>query len=145
LKECPQLHIVRIDGSLFFGSEAYLREKFIQLDSDFSERKHLIILAEGIHFVDLAGAAVLGNEAKKRRMEGGGLYLVNVKPDLWDSFVDFNTFDQIDTNNIFQTKPDAIMTIFQKLDHEICRHCRVQAFFECATIEHADDPDTSQL
>ena len=144
LKECPQLHILRIDGSLFFGSESYLRERFIQLERDYPERKHLIILAEGIHFVDLAGAAVLGNEAKRRRMAGGGLYLVNVKPGLWDSLEDFSTFEQIDSNNIFQTKPDAILTIFQKLDHEICRHCQVRAFFECATIEYADSPEKGQ-
>ena len=32
LQECPQLHIMRIDGSLFFGSVAYIREKFARLE-----------------------------------------------------------------------------------------------------------------
>jgi len=135
LKECPQLHIIRIDGSLFFGSVAYLREKFIQQDRDHPEQKHLVILAEGINFADLAGAEVLASEAERRRALGGGLYFINVKPGLRESLQQHHAMGRIDPKNIFSSKPEALHAIFQHLDHGICRRCQVRAFLECSTVE----------
>jgi sulfate permease, SulP family len=61
MQECPQLQIMRIDGSLFFGSVAYIREKFARLEQQRPDQKHLTIVAQRISFVDIAGADVLAN------------------------------------------------------------------------------------
>ena len=137
LSECPQLHILRIDGSLFFGSVAYVREKFARLRQENPEQKHLAIVAQGMSFVDIAGADVLANEAQERRAVGGGLYLINVKSGLWESLEECHALDRIDSRHIFQTKSAALRGIFQKLDKERCRHCTARIFTECAGIEPA--------
>jgi len=139
LQECPQLNIMRIDGNLFFGSVAYIREKFARLEQQHPEQKHLAIVAQGISFVDIAAADVLANEAGKRRAEGGGLYLINVKQGLWDSLDECHALDKIDAHNIFQSKSAALRGIFQKLDKSICRHCSARTFKECASIEYSGD------
>jgi SulP family sulfate permease len=142
LKECPQLHIMRIDGSLFFGSVAYIREKFAKLEQEHPEQKHLAIVAQGISFVDIAGADVLANEAARRRAEGGGLYLINVKSGLWESLEECHAIapDKIDPKHIFQGKSAALTAIFQKMDKSVCRNCSARTFTECTTIEFADKP-----
>lgn len=139
LEQCPQLHIMRIDGNLFFGSVAYIREKFSRLEQNHPEQKHLAIVAQGISFVDIAASDVLTAEAEKRRAAGGGLYLINVKQGLWDSLEEFHALDKIDAHNIFQSKSAALRGIFQKLDKSACQNCSKRIFNECASVEFTGD------
>lgn len=138
-QQCPQLHIMRIDGSLFFGSVAYLREKFGQLEQQHPEQKHLAIVAQGISFVDIAAADVLANEAERRRAEKGGFYLINVKEGLWNSLEECHALDKIDANNVFQRKSSALRGIFQKLDKSICATCSARIFNECHSVEYTGE------
>jgi SulP family sulfate permease len=139
IKECPQLHIMRIDGSIFFGSVAYVREKFSSLEQQHPQQKHLAIVAQGIGFADIAGADVLANEAERRRKEGGGLYLINVKQGLWDSLEECHAIGKIDPNHVFRTKSAALRGIFQKLDKSVCRNCQARIFLECASVPLAGE------
>jgi SulP family sulfate permease len=141
LKECPQLHIMRIDGSLFFGSVAYIREEFARIQQEHPEQKHLAIVAQGISFVDIAAADVLAAEAERRRAEGGGLYLINVKKGLWDSLEECHALDRIHSHNIFQSKTAALHAIFQKMDKSVCRNCQIRTFRECATVDRKAVPE----
>ncbi|MGD8842363.1 MAG: SulP family inorganic anion transporter [Gammaproteobacteria bacterium] len=134
LRECPQVHIMRIDGNLFFGSVAYLRETFSRLEQNHPEQKHLAIVAQGISFVDIAAADVLANEAQRRQAKGGGLYLVNVKSGLWNSLDECHALDKINSHNIFQSKSAALHAVFQKLDKSVCEHCEARIFRECQPV-----------
>lgn len=134
LTQCPQLKIIRIDGSLFFGSIDHVEEYLAQLWESSPEQRHLAIVAKGINFADLAGGDVLIKEAKKRRARGGDLYLIGVKKGLWKSLDRCGYLDEIGDRNIFQTKTAAITGIFQKLDKSICRTCTKRIFRECRGI-----------
>ena len=140
LQQCPQLHIVRVDGNLFFGSVAYLREKLAKLEQQFPDQKHLAIVAQGISFVDIAAADVLASEAERRRANGGGFYLINVKSGLWESLDECGVLDTINANNIFQSKSAALHGIFQKLDKSKCEYCTARIFRECASVEYLGEP-----
>ncbi len=147
IPECPQLHILRIDGSLFFGSVTYLREEFARIAKEHPEQKHLAIVAQGISFVDLAAADVIAAEAEKRQADGGGLYLINVKKGLWESLEETGALDRIDYRHIFQGKSAAIRAIYQKLDKSICQTCTARIFTECKEFEKplpARDPSGLQ-
>jgi SulP family sulfate permease len=74
LPELPHLKIIRIDGSLFFGAVNYVNQTLQQI-----ETPHLLIVCDGINFIDVAGAEMLATEARRRREQGGGLYLVGLK------------------------------------------------------------------
>ncbi|HEB99632.1 MAG TPA: SulP family inorganic anion transporter [Thiotrichales bacterium] len=137
LPQCPQLHILRIDGSLFFGSINHVQEEFARLEEEHPEQKHLAIVCEGINFADVAGADLLAEEARKRRERGGALYLIHVKKGLWDSLERSGALDVIGPRNVFQSKTAAITGIFQKLDKSVCRRCETRIFRECRTVEPA--------
>ncbi|WP_455205018.1 SulP family inorganic anion transporter [Kaarinaea lacus] len=134
LPQCPQLKILRIDGSLFFGSINHVEETFAKLETEHPEQKHLAIVAKGINFADLAGGDVLVKESKRRKARGGDMYLVDVKQGLWDSLDKCDCIDRLG-GKIFQTKPAAITAIFQKLDKSVCRTCDKRIFRECATVK----------
>jgi SulP family sulfate permease len=131
---------MRIDGSLFFGSVAYIRERFGRLEQERPQQKHLAIVAQGIAFADIAGADVLAAEAERRRADGGGLYVINAKQALWDSLEECHAIDRIDPRHFFQTKSNALRAIYQRLDRSICDKCEARIFLECAQPARGGEP-----
>jgi len=135
LPECPQLKIVRIDGSLFFGAVPHVRDVLKGYEANRPEQKHLLLVASGINFVDVAGAEFLVEEAKRRRNLGGGLYLYQVKEGACETLKKGGYADEIGRENFFSSKRTALETIpRERLDHQICAHCRKRIFLECAHL-----------
>jgi SulP family sulfate permease len=134
--QCPQVRFIRIDGSLFFGSVAHVERAFDILRARFSDQKHLAIMADGINFVDLQGAQTLLDEADRRRQAGGSLYLINVKPGLWERLDAAGCLDAIGVRNVFQSKEAAVRGIYQKLDRTLCETCEKRIFIECGPQHH---------
>lgn len=133
LPECPQLKIVRIDGSLFFGAVDYVEQALHRVDAMNPEQRHLMVVAKGINFVDLAGAELLAKEAERRRKIGGGLYLYEVKDTVCSVLQKGGYIRSIGNEKIFASKTEALKTIVeQHLDHERCRRCDKRIFRECA-------------
>lgn len=134
LPECPQLRIVRIDGSLFFGAINHVQERLRDLEEEHPEQKHLAIVASGINFIDLAGGEFLVKEARHRRRIGGQLYLIRVKESVCGEFKRAGFIDELGRENIFNGKTEAIWQIFQRLDKDICARCRKRVFVECQSL-----------
>ena len=129
--QCPQLRLLRIDGSLFFGSVAHVEQAFDEMRAQFPTQRHLGLLADGINFVDLQGGQALAREVKRRRANGGDLYLINVKQGLWEALERCACLDATSDRNVFATKEAGIRAIYQKLDKSICAGCDKRVFLEC--------------
>lgn len=140
LPECPQLKIVRVDGSLYFGAVDHVQEYFQYYASRFPEQKHLLLLTNGMNFLDVTGAEVLAQEAERRRALGGGLYLSKVKDDVRDTLRRGRFIERIGEENLFASKADAIEKIFKRLDHQICAVCDKRIFLECRQVEYTGAP-----
>ena len=134
LSECPQLKIVRIDGSLYFGAVDHVQEQLHHISEQSPQQKHLLLIGNGINFVDLAGAELLAAEARNRKARGGGLYLVKIKEEACNTLRRGGFRDLIGPENIFLTKTDAIETVFHKLDPGVCARCDKRIFLECQKL-----------
>lgn len=128
---CPQMAMIRIEGSIFFGAVEYVQQHFRNIDETDPQKKHLLLTSRAIGFIDLAGAELLAKEATRRRKLGGGLYLVGVQPDLCTMLRRSGQVDTIGEEQIFRHKGDAIQAIYPRLDSEICRTCTARVFHEC--------------
>ncbi len=131
VSQCPQLRIIRIDGSVFFGSVNHVEQTFDRIRSECPEQKHLAVIASGINFVDLQGGGALAKEAERRKRDGGGFYLINVKQGLWEALERCGCLDATGARNVFQSKQAAIHAIYQKLDRSVCEICQRRTFTEC--------------
>lgn len=129
--ECPQLRIVRVDGSLYFGATGHLEEQLVRGDA----RKHLAIVAHGINFVDIDAAEFLVNESKRRAAAGGGLYFIRLKWSVRDFLRRGGHLTKLGTDHLFETKAEAIETIFQHLDRGVCARCPLNVFHECHSVD----------
>jgi len=132
LPECPQLKIVRVDGSLFFGATDHVQGVLQEFAERNPQQKHLMIIGNGINFIDVSGAEMLVQEAKRRRAGGGGLYMVKVKDEVCSILKRGGFTDAFGRENVFATKADAIGAIFRNLDRDICARCEKRIFLECA-------------
>lgn len=134
LPECPQLKIVRIDGSLYFGAVNHVQSGLHQFLGENPGQKNLLIVGSGINFIDMAGAELLSHLAKERQAAGGTLYFYDMKEDICSHFKFLNYMLDIGLDNIFVSKKEAIAEIFTRLDTQICKSCDVRIFIECRTL-----------
>jgi len=129
LDPCPQFTILRIDGSIFFGAVEHISKK---LNKPLEEGiKHVLIVAQGVNFIDIAGADMLIQQAEKYRAVGGQLYISGLKKKGRDLFEKGQYYELFGEKNIFVNKEEAITSIYQNLDKEICKNCNVRIFNEC--------------
>jgi sulfate permease, SulP family len=134
LPECPQLKILRLDDSIYFGSVAHVSEILRRYREHYPEQKHLFLLTKGISQVDIAGAELIVTEARERRALGGDLYLYRLRDSAAKVFNRGGYRDEIGDDNIFDGKEDAIPAIFARLDKDICANCDHRIFTECKSI-----------
>jgi SulP family sulfate permease len=135
LPECPQLKVIRIDGSLFFGAVDHVQDILHGYAENHPEQKHLLVVGNGINFVDVAGAEMLTHEAERRQALGGGMYLCTVKEGACAPLRSGGYLRRLGAENLFDSKSVALRTIFDKLDKDICRRCDKRIFNECQSIE----------
>jgi SulP family sulfate permease len=129
--ECPQLKVLRVDGSLFFGAVNHMAEEIARIRREFPEQCHLLVVATGINFIDVAGCEMLAAEARRLHLSGGKLYLCNLKHDVREVLERGGYIAKIGQENVFRSKTEALKEIVRRLDPERCRLCPFRIFHEC--------------
>jgi SulP family sulfate permease len=129
--ECPQMRIVRINGSIFFGAVDHVQQSLMKIDELNPQQKTVLIVASGINFVDVAGAEMLAQEARRRRKLGGGLYFYRCKDSIYKFLRQSDKLDDIGSEGFFPVMSNWIKPVYATLDPEICRTCKVRIFDEC--------------
>jgi SulP family sulfate permease len=128
---CPQLAMLRLRGSIYFGAVEHVRDRFRRVDEADPQRRWLMVLAQGINFVDLAGAHFLAEEAQRRRLLGGGLFIVGAQPAVLKMLERSGAGVAIGEGRLFAHKGDALRAVYPLLDSAVCRQCTRRVFEEC--------------
>jgi SulP family sulfate permease len=136
--ECAQFKIVRIDGSLFFGAVQHVADFLQEIDKKTIHKRHVLIIASGINFIDVAGAEMLANESRRRRRLLGGLYLCGLKEPVREILERGGYIDVIGKEHIFALESEAIAHICSRLDSTECYQCQKPLFQECAGMFNSE-------
>ncbi len=143
LPDCPQLKMLRINGSIFFGAVEHAEAAMKAVDRGHPQQKHLLIASSGINIVDISGAEMLVREARRRRALGGGLYFHFMKDAVRDFLRRGGYLEEIGEENLFMPTDDAIAAIYPKLDPAICRACKARIFKPCNVVLPNGEPRTN--
>lgn len=130
INQCPQLKIIRIDMSVYFGSVNHIQNR-LQHIADQEGVKHILIEGSGINSIDLSGVEMLVSEAKRLKKLGGGLYFAGIKSRVYESVSRACFMATIGNEYFFDTKGEAIKRIYARLDQETCKTCPTRIFKEC--------------
>lgn len=147
---CPQLAMLAVHGSIFFGAVDHVRNRMREVNEADPQRKWIFLLAQGVNFADLAGVRMLAEEARRLRGAGGGLFLLGAPPRLLRAMIEAGAVEAIGRERFIAHKGDALRAIYPLLDTEVCRRCRVRAFQECQQAlpngeRRADAPETESI
>ena len=94
--------VLKLSGSLFFGSVHALEVMFSDLAKREQGRGQILVLAaDFMHNIDRSGLDALDEEAKKRQQAGGKLQLWLSSPKVHAEFADDSLFKHIQPQDIF--------------------------------------------
>jgi SulP family sulfate permease len=130
VKQCPQLKMIRIDMSIYFGSINHIQNRIAHI-VDNERIYHILIVGSHVNFIDLSGAEALIAENNRLKKLGGGLYFVGLNSAVYEFAAKSSFIRKIGTNHFFDSKQAAIGSIFKRLDKNICASCNALVFKEC--------------
>ena len=132
LPDCPQLKMLRINGSLFFGAVDHVQQEMTRVDERDPGQKNLLLTCPGVNFIDLAGAEMLAQEARRRRRLGGQLFLFNLKDAARETLVKGGYETTIGGEQIVPMgTQDPVAKIIGRLDPAVCATCTRRIFRQC--------------
>lgn len=131
LPECPQLKLLRMEGSVYFGAAAHVAQRLHDLRAAPAAPRHLLVMAKSMNFIDLAGAQVWDDELAARRAMGGDLYFHRPRPEVMDMWRRTGFLARLGEDHIFPDKATALHEIYARLDRNICAGCTARIFWEC--------------
>jgi hypothetical protein len=113
----PQLKILHLKDSLYFGFVSYVAEFFKR----YREQKHLFLLTKNINQVDVPSAELLLNESLERRKMGYDLYLYRLKDSTAKVLNKGGYIEELMTENIFDSKDESISAFLKTLLKYLCQ------------------------
>ncbi len=129
---------MRLHGPLYFGAVDHVQRALQQIDEDNPQQKTVVITAPAMSFVDVAGAEMLAQEARRRKRLGGGLYFWRMRDSIQAFLRQGGYLKAIGEGGLFPRKSNITAALYRTLDPDICRACRASIFKEC----HGEDlPD----
>ncbi len=130
VKQCPQLKIIRVDMSVYFGSLNHIQSRIHQI-SENERIYNILIIGTRINFIDLSGAEMLVQEHRRLKALGGGLYFCDLNAEVYEFAARTCFIKHVGNHHFFDSKREAISAIYHILDRDICQTCQQLAFREC--------------
>ena len=131
LPECPQIHIQRIEGALFFGSVDQVGAEFEANEIQAPDQKIKVCILAGGGRLDLSGADFLIRQIKTARRKGGDFHIVAIYGATLAALRSMHVLDVLGEDNLHMTKGDALAAVAGQVDQDICATCRLRVFLEC--------------
>ncbi|HTQ00575.1 MAG TPA: SulP family inorganic anion transporter [Casimicrobiaceae bacterium] len=128
---CPQLDILRLDGSLFFGAVEHVRDELEAARRERPNATHVLLVCSGVDFIDSAGGECLVQASRYLRDSGATLYLTNLKPGARAALEHGGFLEEIGPARVWPTKAQAIRALYKRFDVPVCEACRARIFTEC--------------
>lgn len=129
LSRCPQVRLIRIDGSIFFGAVDHIQKALLAAGQ--SSERHIIIICTGINYIDLAGAEMLAGEVRRLELLGKTLGFCALKNTVKDELELGGQIGRIGGQRFFDSVDDALAALSGDLDLQRCQRCDSRIFRQC--------------
>jgi len=134
LEECPQLKIIRVDGSLFFGAVDHVQQEIRRLTAPGTGVKYILLIGKGVNFIDVAGVEMLHQEILRLEKLGGNLLISSLKGTVLDELERTGALQQLGVERFHETPRSAIAALIPLLAQDRCATCTKRIFGDCPPL-----------
>ena len=115
LATSPHVTAIRFDGSLYFANVAHFEDAVLAAVAGRHEAKYLLVVADGINYLDSSGEEMLHNLLARLHESGVETIFSGLKKQVLDVMRATGLFQLITDANIFATEEQALDAISQRL------------------------------
>ena len=147
---CPQLGVMKIEGSLYFGAVNHVEEAIYANQATNPRQMFLLLKMHMVDHCDVSGIHMLEGVVRAYRKRGGDVFLDGVRP-MVRHMMNLAGFDRFLGQDNILDQDDTIGHLFhRKLHPGICIYeCKVRVFAECQALpkdDHASAlPDAAEI
>jgi len=136
---CPQLGIIGVEGSLYFGAVHHVEEMIHKNQEANPGQNFLLLRLQMVDHCDVSGLHMLGSVVAGYRRRGGDVYLDGVRPKVVEMMHLYGFDEMLGKANILNHE-DTISHLFHKVLHPgYCVYeCRERVFAECQALPKDD-------
>ena len=133
---CPQMDIVYIEGSIFFGSAASVQEDLLRRMRNHPHKINLLIRLHRVNTLDASGVHMLEIVLEEVRRRGGDLYLAGVNQRVFGVFRDSGFLRQLGDIHLRDSTGSAIRHAMRETFYPaVCAGCDLVVFRECSELK----------
>ncbi len=134
-QSCPQLPVIQVDGSMFFGSMSFVKDSLLGILRSQPKASYLAIRMGAVNHLDASGVHGLEEVIDELERRGGNLLLLEPKMEILHVLDNAGLLETIGAKNIIhQRTREAIVKILPLLDNDICNSCTINAFGQVCEI-----------
>lgn len=115
---CPQIRILHVEGSLFFGAASELQHILDVAASD-EQIRVIVVRLKRCQGLDVTAAEVLRGTAEQLRSQGRHLILVGMRPPVMERMESFGLPESLGKDKLFPTEPGWFVAMDHALDRSL--------------------------
>ncbi|MBJ7552663.1 SulP family inorganic anion transporter [Marinomonas ostreistagni] len=129
LEECPEIKVLRVDGSIFYGSIDAIQGQIERIQSSGYQR--IILVLKGVNFIDLSGQHGLAHMLEGYQAAGVIVYLSSLKGNVMDDIKEPELLKLLQSSTLKSSTTIAISDMVKTIETEKCFECPLRVFNEC--------------
>ena len=136
---CCQMDILRIEGSIFFGSSAFVLEDLQRRLKSHPHMSCLLIRMHQVNNFDASGVHVLEQIVAQLRERAGGVFFSGVNARVFQVFKNSGLLREIGESHIRSSTRSAIrQAMRESFCPFICKACEFAVFHECKELKRGN-------
>jgi len=136
---CCQMDILQIEGSIFFGSAAFVLEDLQRRLRHHPQISHLLIRMHQVNTLDASGIHIMEIILDDIRNRGGGIYFSGVNQRVFDVINNSGILKDIGHAHVRRTTRAAIrQAMRESFCPVICAACEAAVFRECPDLKQGN-------
>lgn len=136
---CCQMDIVRIQGSVFFGSATFVQENLLRRLKSHPGMANLLMRMHDVNILDASGVHALEVVLEEVVNRGGGLYFSALNPRVFQVFKNSGLLRGVGETHVRTTTRAAIrQAMMETFCPAVCALCEVVVFLECPELKNGN-------
>ncbi len=138
-QKCPQMDIVRIEGSLFFGSSAYIHQDLQARLGHHPQTANLLLRMHRVNVLDASGVHVLEMLHEEVKRRGGSLYFAGINSRVFEVMKNSDLIKELGETHLRSNTGSAIrQAMIDTYCPAACKMCDMHVFNECAELKEGN-------